>query len=48
VKQGSYEWQIATESKKTDAGIYEVTVTVSGNDQPGALLVVYATWGPSS
>lgn len=48
VKQGSYDWQIATESKKTDAGIYEVTVTVSGDDQPGALLVVYTTWGPSS
>jgi general secretion pathway protein I len=46
IQQGPYEWQIVTVSKKTEAGIYEVSLTAQGDDLPGAQLVIYTTWGP--
>lgn len=46
VQQGPYEWQIEMVSKKTEAGIYEVTLTAQGEDLPGAQLVIYTTWAP--
>lgn len=46
VTQGPYEWTVAQEEKKTDAGLYEVVITVSSAGQPGAVLVSYAPWNP--
>lgn len=47
VNQGPYAWSILTESRKTEAGLYEVTLTVRADDLPGAQLVTYAAWAPA-
>jgi len=47
VAQGRYEWQIDTVAKKTQSGLYEVTLTALAQDYPGAVSVVYITWEPA-
>ncbi len=42
VQQGPYLWSISQIGKKTEAGLYEVSITVSAPDLPGAMLVSYA------
>ncbi|MBV1863490.1 MAG: prepilin-type N-terminal cleavage/methylation domain-containing protein [Rhodobacteraceae bacterium] len=46
VSQGPYEWDVSLDPEKTDSGLYEITITVSSDGLPGALLVSYAPWEP--
>lgn len=47
VQQGPYEWQIEAAQKRTDTGLYQITLTVRSEGLPGAQLVVFTTWEPS-
>jgi len=46
VQQGPFEWRIATQSKATQGGVYQVQITVTGAGRPGAVLTTFANIGP--
>ncbi len=43
LQQGPYQWTISQTSRQTRAGLYEVEITVTGENLPGAFLLAYAT-----
>ncbi len=47
VRQGPFDWTIETERKRTDSGLFEVTLLVRSPDGPGARLVLYARAEPA-